>query len=137
MKFNTPFNYDHTSDYVFEYVDEISDTVPEGALSIRELFERSARGLPLSVSSRPPVYDGEHYLDNEGVDDEEFSYFAQDRLDYDFADYERDRRELDGKFHRAQRYAESQKGKEEKAQPDPLPNGMSEADPKGAAEQKA
>lgn len=81
MKFNTPWT---RSAPALELNDSESLTVPNDHITVRQLFERSARGLPLNVRHLQPIYT------NEDFDD----YQASEDLNYEYPDYERDRAKL-------------------------------------------
>lgn len=59
-KFKTAWNADEF-DIPLEYNEEPSMTVPDQSMSVREIMDRFARGLPVS-GHKVPVYDGEEDL---------------------------------------------------------------------------
>lgn len=64
MKIRNHFNFDSSQSY--EEVVGVSMAVPDQTYTVKELFERMARGLPLDdrISSRPTYYDDDEDIDN-------------------------------------------------------------------------
>lgn len=68
LKVRNPLNFDFTTDVKPEKNTQPSETVPDQAMSIREILDRYAKGLPLS-GARVPVFDEEDDMpDVRGLD---------------------------------------------------------------------
>lgn len=72
----TKFNY---KPYPGKKITQVSQTVPDQSMSIREILQRHARGLPLGGNPNPPVYYGE---------ESELGEIAQSYRHMDLADQE-------------------------------------------------
>lgn len=60
MKFQTQFNRASFMDKRYHKAKGISKTIPDQAMSVREIIERSVRGLP-TTGARVPVYLGDDH----------------------------------------------------------------------------
>lgn len=79
MKIRNHFNYDPSVSY--EDVEGVSLAVPDQSYTVKELFERMARGLPLDdrISQRATYYDDDEDIDNPD---------PTQRPDFDLTDYD-------------------------------------------------
>lgn len=62
MRIPTKFTYDHTAHG--RVITDKSQTVPNDTLSLRELLDRHARGLPVTGNTAQPTFTGEPGDDN-------------------------------------------------------------------------
>lgn len=94
MNFRTQYNFElGESQTDLTLITEPSATIPDQSLSIRELYERYSRGLPLSEVDRHGFYD-----DSEDPDPD--SYDHRYDPDYDLSDLDNDRIENHNKITR-------------------------------------
>ena len=84
------YNYDPSC--AFEEVDETSLAVPDQTYSVRELFDRMARGLSLDGSVRPVYYD-----DSEDIDNPD----PTQRPDFELSDYTEEAMNLESRLQSA------------------------------------
>lgn len=78
--FRNPYTRDWQASYNLESADSVSLTIPDDSYTIPQLFERAVAGY--SLTSRDPVY-------NEDYD------HPSEYGDYDLADYDTDRKEIE------------------------------------------
>lgn len=60
MKFKTPWN-SHEFPSNYEKVSSVSMTIPDQSMTVKEIMDRYARGLPVN-GERSPVYHGEEFV---------------------------------------------------------------------------
>jgi hypothetical protein len=86
LKVRTPFNFDYGIDAKAEVNDLPSLTVPDQTMSVKEILERYARGLPLGAGERVPMYDEEDDLPDprtlDLVDRQELSEQFKSEIEY-------------------------------------------------------
>lgn len=71
----TSLNYDPSEFDVFEYVDPVSETVPDQVMDLRELLQRSTSGIP--IPTRADGYSEEDYPDIWKMDEFELAEFRE------------------------------------------------------------
>ena len=67
VKFNTIWNYDYSDKMNYPEFSDVSETVPDMSLSIRDILERFSRGQSLPVG-RDGVYDDDPDFDDNVMD---------------------------------------------------------------------
>lgn len=81
MKFRTHYNRRYTDNNPLDYeTNQLpSKTIPNDSLTIAQIYERYAKGKPLSVHQYTPIYDGEdvHLPDLRKLDIEEIHQFTE------------------------------------------------------------
>lgn len=84
LLFKTPYNYDPEFDTFPEINVDPSETVPDQSLTIRELFERYQRGLPLDISDHSDYGEDEDFNDEHirMIDRADAAMLAQEQAEY-------------------------------------------------------